>query len=108
MQTDTPFNPQQIDELKEAFSYFDKDGDGTITIKEIGLTMRSLGLNPTDAELHDILLALDEDGDGEIDFGEFLTLMALKMDQSDSEICLHETFNFFDKDGNGLISASEL
>ena len=81
MQSETHnFNPQQIDELKEAFSYFDKDGDGTITIKEIGLTMRSLGLNPTDAELHDILLALDEDGDGEIDFGEFLTLMALKMD----------------------------
>ena len=44
---------EQIAEFKEAFSLFDKDGDGTITTKELGTVMRSLGQNPTEAELQD-------------------------------------------------------
>lgn len=34
---------EQIAEFKEAFSLFDKDGDGNITTKELGTVMRSLG-----------------------------------------------------------------
>ena len=41
----------EIEELRDAFAFFDKDGDGTITIKEIGIVMKSLGFNPTEAEL---------------------------------------------------------
>ena len=46
---------EQIAEFKEAFSLFDKDGDGTITTKELGTVMRSLGQNPTEAELADMI-----------------------------------------------------
>ena len=49
---------EQIAEFKEAFSLFDKDGDGTITTKELGTVMRSLGQNPTEAELQDMLTYL--------------------------------------------------
>ena len=66
----------QIAEFKEAFSLFDKDGDGTITTKEIGTVMRSLGQNPTEAELQDMINEVDADGNGTIDFPEFLTMMA--------------------------------
>ena len=51
-----------VSEFKEAFSLFDKDGDGTITTKELGTVMRSLGQNPTEAELQDMINEVDADG----------------------------------------------
>ncbi|CAN7056984.1 unnamed protein product [Brassica rapa subsp. trilocularis] len=127
----------QISEFKEAFSLFDKDGDGTlsssasfveclgfcyllnneqsfslltgcITTKELGTVMRSLGQNPTEAELQDMINEVDADGNGTIDFPEFLNLMARKMKDTDSEEELKEAFRVFDKDQNGFISAAEL
>ena len=41
--------------------------------------MRSLGQNPTEAELQDMISEVDADGNGTIDFPEFLMLMARKM-----------------------------
>lgn len=55
-------SPEQVAEFKEAFSLFDKDGDGTITTKELGTVMRSLGQNPTEAELQDMISEVDANG----------------------------------------------
>ncbi|CAF3942809.1 unnamed protein product [Rotaria sordida] len=99
---------EQIAEFQEAFSLFDKDDDGTITTKELGTVMRSLGQNPTEAELQDMINEVDADGNGTIDFPEFLTMMARKMKDTDSEEEIREAFRVFDKDGHGFISAAEL
>merc|ERR1712107_482160 len=97
-----------IAEFKEAFSMFDKDGDGTVTTKELGIVMRSLGQNPTEAVLQDMINEVDADGNGTIDFPEFLSLMARKMKDTDTEEELVEAFKEFDRDGNGFTSAAEL
>ena len=47
--------------------------------------MRSLGQNPKDAELTDMINEIDEDGNGTVDFEEFLVMMAKKMNVADSE-----------------------
>jgi calmodulin len=70
--------------------------------------MRSLGQNPTEAELQDMINEVDADGNGTIDFPEFLTMMARKMKDTDSEEEIKEAFKVFDKDGNGFISSAEL
>ena len=83
---DEQLTEEQIAEFKEAFSLFDKDGDGTITTKELGTVMRSLGQNPTEAELQDMINEVDADGNGTIDFPEFCTLMARKEKDIEEEL----------------------
>jgi calmodulin len=99
---------EQIAEYKEAFSLFDKSGDGTITTKDLGTVIRALGKNPTEAELQDIINEVDPNGDGTVDFPAFLTIMARKMKDTDTEEDIIEAFRVFDKDGSGVISAAEL
>lgn len=70
--------------------------------------MRSLGQNPTEAELQDMVNEVDADGNGCVDFAEFIGLMARKLRDVDSEEEIKEAFKVFDKDGNGFISAAEL
>ena len=98
----------QIEEFREAFLLFDKNGDGTITTVELGTAMRSLGQNPTEEELQEMINEVDEDGGGSIDFTEFLTMMVKKMKDTDTEDDIREAFRVFDKDGNGFISVQEL
>merc|ERR1712129_684429 len=60
------------------------------------------------AEILDMINEVDADGNGTWDFSEFLTMMARKMKDTDSEDEIKEAFKVFDKDGNGFISAAEL
>ena len=39
---------QEREEFKDVFNMFDKDGDGTVSCKELSVVMRALGQNPTD------------------------------------------------------------
>ena len=102
---------EQIEEFKEAFSLFEKNGAGGVAIRELGTVMRALGQNPTDVELDDMINELgltpglvgnEEDGNATIDFSEFLTLMArrIKAEESEDDI-FSEAFKAFEKDGNG-------
>ena len=54
-QHETESRPKELDCLKEAFSLFDADHDGEITVGELGRVMRNHGLNPTDEELGDMI-----------------------------------------------------
>ncbi|VDM98311.1 unnamed protein product [Onchocerca ochengi] len=66
---------EELIEYKEAFHLFDKDGDGSISSKELGVAMRSLGQNPTEQELLDMINEVDIDGSDTIDFSEFCQMM---------------------------------
>jgi calmodulin len=83
---------------------------GTITSKELGTVMRSLGQNPKEEELREMVKEVDTDGSGTIDFKEFLTLLARQMREANStdEDELRESFRVFEQDQNGFISRGEL
>ena len=99
---------EQIIEFREAFQAFDKDGNGSITTRELGTVMRSLGQNLSEAEIKEMIDIVDEDKNGTIDFQEFLNLMARKMKIIDKEEELLDAFNILDRDGSGKISKYEL
>ncbi|KAF5454675.1 hypothetical protein F2P56_024322 [Juglans regia] len=99
---------EQIAEFQEAFCLFDKDGDGSITIEELANAIRSLDQNPTQEELQTMINEVDVDGNGTIEFGEFLNLMARKMKENEAEEELKEAFKVFDQDQDGYISPNEL
>jgi len=50
-----------VSEFKEAFSLYDKAGEGAIDSKELGTVMRALGQNPTIAELEEMKTSLESD-----------------------------------------------
>lgn len=52
---------------------------GCITLEELATVIRSLDQNPTEQELQDIITEIDSDGNGTIEFAEFLNLMAKKL-----------------------------
>ena len=99
---------EQIIEFREAFQAFDKDGSGSITAKELGTVMRSLGQNLNESEIKEIIDEVDEDKNGTIDFHEFLSLMARKMKILDKEDELLDAFKILDVDGTGKISKYQL
>lgn len=48
--------------MKEAFSLFDKNGDGHISATELGQVLRALGQNPTEATIQEVMAKADKDG----------------------------------------------
>ena len=103
------FSEHQIDTLKDIFSQFDRDGDGTLATKYVGTIMRSLGQSPTEAELHYIICKVDADRSGFMDFSEFVGMMANHMkDEIDTKEEICKAFKAFDNKGNGTIPVEEL
>ena len=52
---DLGLSDEQTAQFKQAFSLFDKDNDGSITADELGTVMRSLGQDPTEEEIQDMI-----------------------------------------------------
>eukprot|EP01010_Urceolus_cornutus_P001255 NODE_1785_length_757_cov_233.840395_g1387_i0.p1 GENE.NODE_1785_length_757_cov_233.840395_g1387_i0~~NODE_1785_length_757_cov_233.840395_g1387_i0.p1 ORF type:complete len:198 (-),score=61.37 NODE_1785_length_757_cov_233.840395_g1387_i0:162-701(-) len=99
---------EQIEDFREVFHLFDKDGDNSIAVVELRTAMKSLGLNPTEEEVKEMISEVDVDGSGAIDFQEFLALMARSTTDVVIEQQLKEAFAVFDTNGDSFISKDEL
>ena len=50
------------------FNLFDVNGDQSITFEELGVVLRSMGHNPSEKELIEMIGEMDEDDSGTVDF----------------------------------------
>ena len=66
------------EEIKEAFKVFDKDGNGFISAAELRHIMTNLGEKLTDEEVDEMIREADVDGDGQINYDEFVDMMMAK------------------------------
>eukprot|EP00878_Enallax_costatus_P021168 GHUV01022401.1.p1 GENE.GHUV01022401.1~~GHUV01022401.1.p1 ORF type:complete len:153 (+),score=61.32 GHUV01022401.1:679-1137(+) len=62
---------EELDLCRKAFNSFDKDGSGTIHVKELKAALSAMNQHPSDEELFVMIHDVDEDNSREIDFQEF-------------------------------------
>lgn len=63
------------EELRQAFRVFDKSGCGYITPSDLRAVLQNIGENLTEEEIDEMIAEVDIDGDGRIDFEEFIACM---------------------------------
>jgi len=105
--------PSQLDvdelaQLKEVFKFMDKDDNGHVDSDEIKGVLSKLGVEITGEEIKDIMASLDENGDGVMDFDEFVQMMDRRMSINSQYAEIEQTFKVFDKNGDGKITFDEL
>merc|ERR1712227_288391 len=87
---------EQMEEIREAFGLFDADASGMIDVRELKAAMRALGFE------------VKNEGNGTIEFGEFLEMMTGKMGEKDSREDIEKVFKLFDDDNTNKISFRNL
>lgn len=99
---------EQKNDIKEAFDLFDTEGVGKIDTKELKVAIRALGFEPKKEEIKKMLADIDPQDSGKLSFGDFLTLMSIKMAEKDSKEEILKAFRLFDDDDTGKISFKNL
>ncbi|XP_078354601.1 neo-calmodulin-like isoform X2 [Oculina patagonica] len=87
---------------------FDRDNNGYITTKELNSIMKTLGFNPTEEDLQQMIFTVDYDGDGRLNFEEYIQLMEQQKKPEDREEDIIQAFRVFDPDNRGYIESAEL
>lgn len=92
----------ELNEFKEMFNHFDKDGDQVLTKLELKSCLQALGQDPTDAELDTVLAQQGQDREGTrvLNFDAFVTYMKKKHSSTDTADSIKDAFKVIagDKD----------
>merc|ERR1712072_1540469 len=99
---------EQVEECREAFEMFDMDRSGAIDVRELKAAIKALGMDVSAEELKKMVSDVDKDGNGTIEFPEFLGMMTAKMSQNASEEEIAKCFKLFDHDATGMITLKNL
>ena len=102
------FTDLELEKFKQAFIFFDRDGDGTMSCDDVCLAMRAMGALVTEKEVKNLLKKYDPDHTGTIDVNDFIACMAEVLHKDDGEQEIKNSFQVFDKSDNGLLPVNEM
>ena len=101
-------NENDVSNLREIFTSFDKNKDGHISLEELKNGLEKLnGKEIDNREIEKIFLSLDTDKNGQIGYTEFLASIINERTYLNEER-LYEAFVNLDKNGSGKISKDEI
>jgi len=103
-----PVCPTSMDALKKSFVEFDIDGDGFISKEELSRVIGKVGKMVRPEELDQMYEIVDKDGNGLLDFKEFIDLMDANCLCTDNDAEIEELFKLFDVDKDGYITEKEI
>lgn len=101
----TRVSDEDVMNEKKLFEELDKNRDGYITIKELQEVSEKSGSSEVD--LKNILLSIDMDKNGAINYSEFIAATMNDLITKDAGK-IEAAFKFFDKDKNGTIDPKDL
>jgi len=101
---------KMADASKALFQFFDENNDGGISLPELKEAMAGVGVKFSEDEVTKFFNKYDSDGNGEIDFNEFIALSVALNNQamSGSEQAMAQLFSSMDADGNRSLSHKEI
>ncbi|GLU19336.1 hypothetical protein SLE2022_355920 [Rubroshorea leprosula] len=98
---------EEVAGIKDAFTMMDTGNRGKINLEELRIGLQKIGQQIPDADLQILMEAADVDGDGTLNYGEFMAVSVhLKKMANDEH--LHKAFAFFDQNQSGYIEIDEL
>ncbi|KAM1000461.1 hypothetical protein ACFX2A_007206 [Malus domestica] len=98
---------EEVAGIKETFQMMDAGNKGKVTIEELRSGIQQLGQNIPDPDLQILMEAADVDGDGALNYGEFVAVTVHFKRMANDEH-LHKAFSFFDQNQSGYIEIEEL
>eukprot|EP00191_Tetraselmis_sp_GSL018_P020982 CAMPEP_0177579078 /NCGR_PEP_ID=MMETSP0419_2-20121207/739_1 /TAXON_ID=582737 /ORGANISM="Tetraselmis sp., Strain GSL018" /LENGTH=399 /DNA_ID=CAMNT_0019067663 /DNA_START=825 /DNA_END=2024 /DNA_ORIENTATION=+ len=94
--------------FRKAFELCDLDRDGVIGEEELQKALKSLYNEVTDIELRAFVSSFDVLKEGKIGMTEFTAALLYFRSKEDEVKLLKESFPFFDRDNDGMITKTEL
>jgi len=107
-QSQAALNEDQVEEFKSAFDLFDEAQQGHLKKADVQNVFNKYGVKIDAKQLEELWKEGDPHATGQITFPQFMSMMARKMKQTDSQADLLEAFRVFDPYGDNYIDEKEL
>ncbi|MCL7041534.1 hypothetical protein MKW94_025623 [Papaver nudicaule] len=98
---------EEVEDIKVMFNKIDTDNDGIVSVEELKAGLQKFGSQLAESEVQMLIEAVDTNGKGTMDYGEFVAV-SLHLQRMAYDEHLRKAFSYFDKDKNGYIELQEL
>ncbi|KAL5708218.1 non-specific serine/threonine protein kinase [Ranunculus cassubicifolius] len=98
---------EEVADIKDSFKAMDINNNDKLTLEDLKLGLHKIGHQIPDSDVQMLMEAADVDGNGTLDYGEFVAV-AIHLRKMGNDEHLHKAFMFFDQNKSGYIEIEEL